>query len=153
MQRQKNDLEAIFKQKEEQIRDKHEIEVDRLRKEKNELLRLNEQLKGQLEGYRGRDGDGENKENLYSDYHKKMASLNLEISLTKNIYDTLLSAKSRKGRSGRVDEFDRISQALSNSDRGDGSEEVYALPNVYEPKIQGQSDLERLAMSFNPNQI
>ena len=82
-----------------------------------------------------------------------MATLNLEISLTKNIYDTLLSAKSRKNKSAKIDEFDRISEALSNSDRGDPSDEVYPLPNVHEPKIQGQSDLERLAMSFNPNQL
>lgn len=60
-----------------------ELEVT---KNENELLKTeNQRFLGQIES---------NKENnRLADYHKKISSLNLEIALTQNIYQSLIKAK------------------------------------------------------------
>lgn len=74
--------------------------MEKLRHERDDLKSENEVLKGLVESAK-KDGGEDNKENkqaLYTEYHKKMATLNLEIALTKNIYDSLVQARSRKPR-------------------------------------------------------
>lgn len=49
---------------------------------------------------------------MYGEYHKKMATLNLEIALTKNIYESLIKAKARTKRSV----LEEVEEDLSNSE-------------------------------------
>ena len=55
--------------------------------------------------------DVADKENKYAEYNKKVATLNLEIALAQNIYDSLKEAKSKA-----EGEFDRISEKMSENE-------------------------------------
>lgn len=95
LERQKNDIEIIYKEKEQQIKTELNLIIDELRVERDDLKKENELLKDQL-AERPTVQKEEDKENVHSEYHKKLATINLEIALTENLYNTLIEAKSRK---------------------------------------------------------
>ena len=67
-----------------------------MRVERDSLKKENELLKNELAERPTKEKEEEDKENVYSEYHKKLATINLEIALTENLYNTLIEAKSRK---------------------------------------------------------
>ncbi len=78
----------LFKEKEIQLKNEHEIERDKLRNERDGLKERAERAENEL-GQLKREVVGDSAENesqRMADYQNKLSALNLEIALTENIY-------------------------------------------------------------------
>lgn len=95
LQRQKNDVELIYKEKEEQLKMKATLELEQIRVERDKLQQQLELLREELEQVKRQGGTTDDKENFGSEYHKKLAAINLEIGLTENLYKAIIESKSR----------------------------------------------------------
>lgn len=103
LERQKAELEAIKRMEVDQIVKKFEIEVSRLTNEnqrlQTDLLNRNLAQEGLEAEVKKLESVSKNAEKISKEklieYQKKMATLNSEIYLTKNLYDNFIEAKSR----------------------------------------------------------
>jgi hypothetical protein len=103
LERQKNELDALKRMEVDQIKKKYEIEVTRLSNQ-NEKLQTDllnksiayENLEGEFKKLEhvNKNIDRINKEKLV-EYQKKMETLNNEINITQNLYQSFVEAKSR----------------------------------------------------------
>jgi chromosome segregation ATPase len=96
LERQRNQLEIVYREREQQLKETAEVAIDRLKREKQRAAEEREQLRAEVEALRDRlNLPEDSKENKYVEYHKKLATLDLEISLTQNLFKTLSSATAR----------------------------------------------------------
>jgi hypothetical protein len=79
LDRQKDNMELLYREKEQQLKAEAEVLIDRLKREKNGLLVEKEQLRAEVEGLKERlnISASENKENKYVEFQKKIATLDL----------------------------------------------------------------------------
>lgn len=90
-------MELVYKEKVARINDSHEIQLDKLKTENHRLSVEKEELRAEVQVLKERldiSKEG-NKENVYTDYQAKLATLDLEIALTQNLFQTLTQATSR----------------------------------------------------------
>lgn len=109
----------------------------------------NEKLKGQV-GQLQKELGRTREEDQQAEYHKKMASLNLELALTQNLYEELLRVKQRAGEEpsmvhsfgslGGDDELDAVGGSASKF--GGGGESGGGM--------MGAQRTPTLGLSFNP---
>ena len=103
IEKQQIDLELAKKQEVEDLKKKHEIELDRYRFELSnlqtqlntrniEIEKLNEELK-KLDSSSEKVLKGK-----FQEYQQKLAALNSEIHLTQNLYNSFMEGKSRVKR-------------------------------------------------------
>lgn len=94
-----------------------EIEKEKLRSERDKFKAENEIQRNTIEELHKEKGDENgNKENIYAEYEKKMATLNLEIAFNKNIYDSLLQARARAMKNSRRSALEEIEEDASRSE-------------------------------------
>lgn len=100
LEKQREHMELLYREKEQQLKAEAEVVIDRLKKDKNGLTLEKEQLRAEVESLKERlnISASENKENKYVEFQKKMATLDLEISLTQNLFKTLASATARQSQ-------------------------------------------------------
>ena len=76
------------------------MQIDQLKRDKHQLATEKEELKAEVAGLRDKLGiqkEEDNKENRYSQYESKLATLDLEISLTKNLFKNLTQTIAKGG--------------------------------------------------------
>lgn len=76
------------------------------------------------------------------DYHKKVATLDLEIALTKNIYNSLMEAKSRVSRRSPLEQMEEDASC---------SEDHMEI-KISSPEFP-ESESQKMMMSFNPKKL
>ena len=69
--------------------------MEKMRHERDSLKHSNEIQKGLIEDLKKGNEDVGDKENKYAEFNKKVATLNLEIALAQNLYDSLKQAKEK----------------------------------------------------------
>lgn len=124
LQKQKNELHVIFREKQEQLKIKYEQDVDELtfengrlrqqvevaEKDKELLQREVKRLESLIQSSKEND--------KYADYNKKLATLNLQIALTQDIYESLVKAKTRSPLSEAASSTNSIGQVDGREEQG-----------------------------------
>lgn len=73
--------------------------MDKLKREKQRYIEEKEEYRAEVQLLRERlnESSDDNKENKAVQYQKKLATLDLEIALTQNLFNTLSNATSKQG--------------------------------------------------------
>ena len=109
LDKQRHELEALFREQMDQVRNALQLDNDKLRVERDRLKSELAQLKLQHaeldDNFKKISSLVANEARLNKDklaeYQKKMATLNMEINLAQNLYSSFLDAKSRVNRSDK----------------------------------------------------